>query len=107
MIEGQVKTVDEQTGQRMMEGQRRDSDGLHQALEAKENIKTGDTQLGDLCHRNCRLQELFPHVSQVGGAWPVPRKLGSQPRIWEIYKLDIGRYSNQTKPIVSGMTAKT
>jgi preprotein translocase subunit SecA len=36
----QVKIVDEQTG-RMMEG-RRYSDGLHQALEAKENVKVGD-----------------------------------------------------------------
>lgn len=40
VIEGQVKIVDEQTG-RMMEG-RRYSDGLHQALEAKENVKVGD-----------------------------------------------------------------
>ncbi|MFM9946479.1 MAG: preprotein translocase subunit SecA, partial [Saprospiraceae bacterium] len=38
--DGQVKIVDEQTG-RMMEG-RRYSDGLHQALEAKENVKVGE-----------------------------------------------------------------
>jgi preprotein translocase subunit SecA len=37
VIEGQVKIVDEQTG-RIMEG-RRYSDGLHQAIEAKENVK--------------------------------------------------------------------
>ena len=37
VMDGQVKIVDEQTG-RMMEG-RRYSDGLHQALEAKENVK--------------------------------------------------------------------
>src|SRR5690606_34398076 len=40
VMEGQVKIVDEQTG-RMMEG-RRYSDRLHQALEAKENVKVGD-----------------------------------------------------------------
>ena len=40
VVDGQVKIVDEQTG-RMMEG-RRYSDGLHQALEAKENVKVGD-----------------------------------------------------------------
>ncbi|MEL7222269.1 MAG: preprotein translocase subunit SecA, partial [Bacteroidota bacterium] len=40
VMDGQVKIVDEQTG-RMMEG-RRYSDGLHQALEAKENVKVGD-----------------------------------------------------------------
>ncbi|MDQ3015928.1 MAG: preprotein translocase subunit SecA, partial [Bacteroidota bacterium] len=39
VIEGQVKIVDESTG-RLMEG-RRYSDGLHQALEAKENVKVG------------------------------------------------------------------
>ena len=39
VMDGQVKIVDEQTG-RMMEG-RRYSDGLHQALEAKENVKVG------------------------------------------------------------------
>ena len=37
VIDGQVKIVDEQTG-RIMEG-RRYSDGLHQAIEAKENVK--------------------------------------------------------------------
>src|SRR5690606_26889952 len=40
VMDGQVKIVDEQTG-RMMEG-RRYSDGLHQALEAKENVKVGE-----------------------------------------------------------------
>ena len=40
VIEGQVKIVDEQTG-RMMEG-RRYSDGLHQALEAKEQVEIGN-----------------------------------------------------------------
>ncbi|MEM0995244.1 MAG: preprotein translocase subunit SecA, partial [Bacteroidota bacterium] len=40
VMDGQVKIVDEQTG-RMMEG-RRYSDGLHQALEAKESVKVGD-----------------------------------------------------------------
>ncbi|HMX40680.1 MAG TPA: preprotein translocase subunit SecA, partial [Saprospiraceae bacterium] len=40
VLEGEVKIVDEQTG-RVMEG-RRYSDGLHQAIEAKENVKVGE-----------------------------------------------------------------
>ena len=60
VMDGQVKIVDEQTG-RMMEG-RRYSDGLHQALEAKENVKVGDiTQT----YAHGHIAELFPHVPQT------------------------------------------
>ena len=52
VIDGEVKIVDEQTG-RIMEG-RRWSDGLHQAVEAKEH----------LCHHHPA--ELLPYVSQAG-----------------------------------------
>ena len=58
VIDGQVKIVDEQTG-RIMEG-RRYSDGLHQAIEAKEGVKVGSCY-PDLCYHH--FTELFPYVS--------------------------------------------
>ena len=60
VIDGQVKIVDEQTG-RIMEG-RRYSDGLHQAIEAKERVKSGS------CYADFRhdyFAELLPYVSQA------------------------------------------
>ncbi len=60
--EGKVIIVDEFTG-RVMPG-RRYSDGLHQALEAKEQVKIEqENQTLGLDH----LSELFPHVQQIGG----------------------------------------
>lgn len=59
VIDGQVKIVDEQTG-RIMEG-RRYSDGLHQAIEAKERVKVEAAT--DL--RNDHFAELLPYVSQA------------------------------------------
>ncbi len=62
VMDGGVKIVDEQTG-RIMDG-RRYSDGLHQAIEAKENVKI------EACYANIRyryLAELFPHVPQACG----------------------------------------
>jgi preprotein translocase subunit SecA len=49
VIENKVKIVDEQTG-RIMEG-RRYSDGLHQAIEAKENVKV-EGRYPNICHSN-------------------------------------------------------
>ncbi len=60
VMDGQVKIVDEQTG-RMMEG-RRYSDGLHQALEAKENVKIGDID-ANLCDGDAA--KLLPYVPQI------------------------------------------
>ena len=61
IVDGKVKIVDEQTG-RVMEG-RRYSDGLHQAIEAKENVKVEDaTQT----YATITLAKLLPHVSQAG-----------------------------------------
>jgi preprotein translocase subunit SecA len=57
IVDGKVKIVDEQTG-RVMEG-RRYSDGLHQAIEAKENVKGGRCY-ADLRHNYA--SELFPNV---------------------------------------------
>ena len=62
VIDGQVKIVDEQTG-RIMEG-RRYSDGLHQAIEAKERVKV-EAATQYFCHYY--FAELFPYVPQTLG----------------------------------------
>ena len=58
VVDNKVKIVDEQTG-RVLEG-RRYSDGLHQAIEAKENVKVEACHT-DLCYNNS--SELFQDVS--------------------------------------------
>ncbi len=60
VMEGAVKIVDEQTG-RILDG-RRYSDGLHQAIEAKENVKI-EASYTNLCYGY--LAELFPYVPQA------------------------------------------
>ncbi|MBT8228856.1 MAG: preprotein translocase subunit SecA, partial [Bacteroidia bacterium] len=82
VIEGQVKIVDEQTG-RMMEG-RRYSDGLHQALEAKENVKVGDiTQT----YATITLQNYFRMYHKLAGMTGTAETEAHE--LWEIYKLDV------------------
>jgi len=82
VIEGQVKIVDEQTG-RMMEG-RRYSDGLHQALEAKENVKVGDiTQT----YATVTLQNYFRMYHKLAGMTGTAETEASE--LWQIYKLDV------------------
>jgi preprotein translocase subunit SecA len=82
VMEGQVKIVDEQTG-RMMEG-RRYSDGLHQALEAKENVKIGDiTQT----YATVTLQNYFRMYHKLGGMTGTAETESGE--FWEIYKLDV------------------
>lgn len=82
VIDGQVKIVDEQTG-RMMEG-RRYSDGLHQALEAKENVKVGDiTQT----YATVTLQNYFRMYHKLSGMTGTAETEASE--FWEIYKLDV------------------
>lgn len=82
VIDGQVKIVDEQTG-RMMEG-RRYSDGLHQALEAKENVKVGDiTQT----YATVTLQNYFRMYHKLAGMTGTAETEASE--LWEIYKLDV------------------
>ena len=77
------KIVDEQTG-RMMEG-RRYSDGLHQALEAKENVKIGDiTQT----YATVTLQNYFRMYHKLSGYDGYGRNR-SFSELWEIYKLDV------------------
>jgi preprotein translocase subunit SecA len=82
VIDGQVKIVDESTG-RMMEG-RRYSDGLHQALEAKENVKVGDiTQT----YATITLQNYFRMYHKLSGMTGTAETEAGE--FWEIYKLDV------------------
>ena len=82
VIDEQVKIVDEQTG-RMMEG-RRYSDGLHQALEAKEGVKIGDiTQT----YATVTLQNYFRMYHKLSGMTGTAETEASE--FWEIYKLDV------------------
>jgi preprotein translocase subunit SecA len=82
VMDGQVKIVDEQTG-RMMEG-RRYSDGLHQAIEAKENVKVGDiTQT----YATITLQNYFRMYHKMSGMTGTAETEASE--LWEIYKLDV------------------
>ncbi|MBK7475369.1 MAG: preprotein translocase subunit SecA [Haliscomenobacter sp.] len=82
VIEGQVKIVDEQTG-RLMEG-RRYSDGLHQALEAKENVKIGEvTQT----YATVTLQNYFRMYHKLAGMTGTAETEAGE--FWEIYKLDV------------------
>ena len=82
VLDGQVKIVDEQTG-RMMEG-RRYSDGLHQALEAKENVKVGDiTQT----YATVTLQNYFRMYHKMCGMTGTAETEAKE--FWDIYKLDV------------------
>ena len=82
VMDGQVKIVDEQTG-RMMEG-RRYSDGLHQALESKENVKVGEiTQT----YATVTLQNYFRMYHKLAGMTGTAETEAGE--FWEIYKLDV------------------
>ncbi|MGK6352615.1 preprotein translocase subunit SecA [Parapedobacter sp. DT-150] len=80
--EGKVKIVDEQTG-RIMEG-RRYSDGLHQAIEAKENVKVEDaTQT----YATITLQNYFRMYHKLAGM--TGTAVTEAGEFWQIYKLDV------------------
>ena len=82
VMDGEVKIVDESTG-RVMEG-RRYSDGLHQALEAKENVKIGDiTQT----YATVTLQNYFRMYHKLAGMTGTAETEAGE--FWEIYKLDV------------------
>ena len=79
---GEVKIVDEQTG-RIMEG-RRWSDGLHQAVEAKENVKVeGATQT----FATITLQNYFRMYNKLAGMTGTAETEAGE--FWNIYKLDV------------------
>ncbi len=82
VLDSQVKIVDEQTG-RMMEG-RRYSDGLHQALEAKESVKIGDiTQT----YATITLQNYFRMYHKLAGMTGTAETEAGE--LWDIYELDV------------------
>jgi preprotein translocase subunit SecA len=82
IVEGKVKIVDEQTG-RVMEG-RRYSDGLHQAIEAKENVKVEDaTQT----YATITLQNYFRMYHKLAGMTGTAETEAGE--FWNIYKLDV------------------
>lgn len=80
--EGKIKLVDEQTG-RIMDG-RRYSDGLHQAIEAKENVKVEDaTQT----YATVTLQNFFRMYHKLCGMTGTATTEAGE--LWTIYKLDV------------------
>ncbi len=80
--DGKVKIVDEQTG-RVLDG-RRYSDGLHQAIEAKENVKVEDaTQT----YATITLQNYFRMYHKLAGMTGTAETEAGE--LWEIYKLDV------------------
>lgn len=82
VIDNKVKIVDEQTG-RIMDG-RRYSDGLHQAIEAKENVKIEDaTQT----FATVTLQNYFRMYSKLSGM--TGTAVTEAGEFWEIYELDV------------------
>jgi preprotein translocase subunit SecA len=82
IIEGKVKIVDEQTG-RIMEG-RRYSDGLHQAIEAKESVKVEEaTQT----YATVTLQNYFRMYHKLAGMTGTAETEAGE--FWQIYKLDV------------------
>jgi preprotein translocase subunit SecA len=79
---GQVKIVDEQTG-RIMEG-RRYSDGLHQAIEAKENVKI---EAATQTYATVTLQNYFRMYHKLAGMTGTATTEAQE--FWDIYKLDV------------------
>ena len=92
VIDNKVKIVDEQTG-RIMEG-RRYSDGLHQAIEGKENVKIEDaTQT----FATITLQNYFRMYRKLSGM--TGTAVTEQGEFWDIYKLDVVEIPTN-KPII-------
>lgn len=82
VINNEVKIVDEQTG-RILEG-RRYSDGLHQAIEAKENVKV---EAATQTFATITLQNYFRMYHKLAGMTGTAETEASE--LWNIYKLDV------------------
>ena len=82
VMENKVKIVDEQTG-RIMEG-RRYSDGLHQAIEAKENVKI---EAATQTYATITLQNYFRMNQKLSGM--TGTAVTEAGEFWEIYELDV------------------
>src|SRR5690606_8217598 len=82
IVDGKVKIIDEQTG-RIMEG-RRYSDGLHQAIEAKENVEVEDaTQT----YATITLQYYFRMYHKLAGMTGTAETEAAE--FWNLYKLNM------------------
>ncbi len=82
IIDNKVKIVDEQTG-RIMEG-RRYSDGLHQAIEAKENVKV---EAATQTFATITLQNYFRMYHKLAGMTGTAETEAGE--LWDIYKLEV------------------
>ncbi|MBR2457116.1 MAG: preprotein translocase subunit SecA [Bacteroidaceae bacterium] len=82
VLDGQVKIVDEQTG-RIMDG-RRWSDGLHQAVEAKEGVKI---EAATQTFATITLQNYFRMYHKLSGMTGTAETEAGE--FWDIYKLDV------------------
>ncbi|HTL82140.1 MAG TPA: preprotein translocase subunit SecA, partial [Bacteroidia bacterium] len=82
VADGKVKIVDEQTG-RVLEG-RRYSDGLHQAIEAKENVKI---EAATQTYATITLQNYFRMYHKLAGMTGTAETEAQE--FWTIYKLDV------------------
>ncbi len=82
IMDNKVKIVDEQTG-RVMEG-RRYSDGLHQAIEAKENVKV---EAATQTYATVTLQNYFRMYRKLAGMTGTAETEAGE--FWNIYKLDV------------------
>jgi preprotein translocase subunit SecA len=82
VLDGQVKIVDEQTG-RILDG-RRYSDGLHQAIEAKENVKI---EAATQTYATITLQNYFRMYHKLAGM--TGTAVTEAGEFWDIYKLDV------------------
>ncbi len=82
VLDNKVKIVDEQTG-RILEG-RRYSDGLHQAIEAKENVKV---EAASQTYATITLQNYFRMYHKLAGMTGTAETEAGE--FWDIYKLDV------------------
>lgn len=82
VLDNKVKIVDEQTG-RILEG-RRYSDGLHQAIEAKENVKV---EAATQTYATITLQNYFRMYHKLAGMTGTAETEAGE--LWNIYKLDV------------------
>lgn len=92
VIDGEVKIVDEQTG-RIMDG-RRWSDGLHQAVEAKEHVKV---EAATQTFATITLQNYFRMYHKLSGM--TGTAITEAGEFWDIYKLDVVEIPTN-KPVV-------
>ncbi|HQQ99801.1 MAG TPA: preprotein translocase subunit SecA [Ferruginibacter sp.] len=92
VLEGAVKIVDEQTG-RILEG-RRYSDGLHQAIEAKENVKI---EASTQTYATITLQNYFRMYHKLAGMTGTAETEAAE--FWSIYKLDVVTIPTNVKVI--------